>query len=261
METYDTHWDLEKIFDTVRLLRNHWDRRDSNMEFYTLGKTVYLDGNTPDYYSCQAGVNQILLKHFNFMYEDLKEMLATILGEPVFFNHDIALPGFHVFPSDPQFLSMYGPWHVDLPHNTLGLGDKDTQAYTVAIKLPTGGGGMDMQINGKEKYVNLNYDESKKKLIINGSSYKGEANIDCVIGNWWNHKVLKAKQQISPLSGSIKDQVVKFIGDDSEINLNTKHPEFIEWKWLDYNLLPEVIVDFKKEVYKKLKNELKNFIN
>ena len=55
--------------------------------------------------------------------------------------------------------------------------------------------------------------------------------------------------------------IVKFIGDESEINLNTEHPEFIEWKWLDYNLLPEVIVDFKKEVYKKLKNELKNFIN
>ncbi len=55
--------------------------------------------------------------------------------------------------------------------------------------------------------------------------------------------------------------IVKFVGIDSEINLNTKYPEFIEWKWIDYNLLPEVIVDFKKEVYKKLKIEIKNFIN
>ena len=162
VETYETHWDLEKIFDTVRLLRKHWDRRASNMEFYTLGKTVYLDGNTPAYYSCQAGVNQILLKHFDFMYDDLREMLATILGEPVFFNHDIALPGFHVFPSDPQFLSTSGSWHVDLPHQTLSLGESDTQAYTIAIKLPTGGGGMDMQINGKEKYVP--YEEGKMYL-------------------------------------------------------------------------------------------------
>ena len=69
--------------------------------------------------------------------------------------------------------------------------------------------------NDKEKYVNLNYDESSKKLIINGSSYKGNANPDCVIGNWWNHQILKANQQISPLSGSIKDQVVKFIGDEN----------------------------------------------
>ena len=69
--------------------------------------------------------------------------------------------------------------------------------------------------NDKEKYVNLNYDESKKKIIINGSSYKGEANINCVIGNWWNHKILKASKQISPLSGSIKNQVVTFIGDEN----------------------------------------------
>ena len=55
--------------------------------------------------------------------------------------------------------------------------------------------------------------------------------------------------------------IVKFIGDENEINLNTKHPEFIEWKWIDYSLLPEVIVDFKKKVYLRLKVELKNFIN
>ena len=54
--------------------------------------------------------------------------------------------------------------------------------------------------------------------------------------------------------------IVKFIGNDNEINLNTKHPEFIEWKWIDYTLLPEVIVDFKKKVYEKIKLELESFI-
>ena len=71
--------------------------------------------------------------------------------------------------------------------------------------------------NDKEKYVNLNYDKSLKKLVIDGSSYKGKASPDCVVGNWWNHKILKTSQQISPLSGSIKDQVVKFIGDENII--------------------------------------------
>ena len=66
--------------------------------------------------------------------------------------------------------------------------------------------------NDKEKYVNLKYDEKINRLIIDGSSYKGEANLDYVIGNWWNHKILEANRQISPLSGSLKDQVVKFIG-------------------------------------------------
>ena len=69
--------------------------------------------------------------------------------------------------------------------------------------------------NDKEKYVNLNYDQSKNKFIIEGSSYTGEANIDCIIGNWWNHKILKATQQISPLSGSIKEQVITFIGKEN----------------------------------------------
>ena len=69
--------------------------------------------------------------------------------------------------------------------------------------------------NDKEKYVNLNYDQSLKKLIIDGSSYKGEASTDCIIGNWWNHKILKANCQISPLSGSIKDQIVTFLGKEN----------------------------------------------
>jgi hypothetical protein len=69
--------------------------------------------------------------------------------------------------------------------------------------------------NDKEKYVNLNYNQSKNKFIIEGSSYTGEANTDSIIGNWWNHKILKADQQISPLSGSVKKQVVTFIGKEN----------------------------------------------
>ena len=55
--------------------------------------------------------------------------------------------------------------------------------------------------------------------------------------------------------------VVRFIGNESEINLKTKHPEFIEWKWIEVDDLTKVIVDFKKDVYKKLVLELKKFIN
>ena len=55
--------------------------------------------------------------------------------------------------------------------------------------------------------------------------------------------------------------IVRFIGKDEEINLKTKKPEFIEWKWISYTHLTEVIVDFKKNVYKKLEVEISNFIN
>ena len=77
--------------------------------------------------------------------------------------------------------------------------------------------------NDKEKYVNLHYDKSSKKFIIDGSSYKGKSSNDCVIGNWWNHQILKAKKQISPLSGSIKEQVVTLIGEENIIINNKKY--------------------------------------
>jgi len=54
--------------------------------------------------------------------------------------------------------------------------------------------------------------------------------------------------------------ITRFTGDESEINLNTSHPEFIEWKWIKIDNLPYVIVDFKKKVYEKLVVELKKFI-
>jgi|TARA_B110001452_G_scaffold266737_1_gene274420 putative (di)nucleoside polyphosphate hydrolase len=53
--------------------------------------------------------------------------------------------------------------------------------------------------------------------------------------------------------------VVRFLGNENEININTKNPEFIEWKWLDLKELPNVIVEFKKHVYVKLLDELKEF--
>ena len=55
--------------------------------------------------------------------------------------------------------------------------------------------------------------------------------------------------------------IVRFIGSDKEINLKTKKPVFIEWKWISHKLLTQVIVDFKKNVYKKLELEISDFIN
>ena len=78
--------------------------------------------------------------------------------------------------------------------------------------------------NDKEKYVNLNYDKSSNKFIINGSSYKGEASLDCIIGNWWNHKIFQSTKQISPLSGSIKEQIVTFVGKEK---INIKNKEYL----------------------------------
>tara|TARA_B100001564_G_C20545775_1_gene626559 strand:- start:9 stop:479 length:471 start_codon:yes stop_codon:yes gene_type:complete len=50
--------------------------------------------------------------------------------------------------------------------------------------------------------------------------------------------------------------ITRFLGEESEINLNTKHAEFIDWKWIEPKLLPEVIVNFKKDLYLNLLKEI-----
>tara|TARA_Y100001958_G_C21230639_1_gene556343 strand:+ start:467 stop:937 length:471 start_codon:yes stop_codon:yes gene_type:complete len=54
--------------------------------------------------------------------------------------------------------------------------------------------------------------------------------------------------------------IVKFIGHDNEINLKTKNPEFMEWKWITPEELPDIIVDFKKKMYIELLKTIKKFI-
>ena len=73
-----------------------------------------------------------------------------------------------------------------------------------------------------------------------------------LVGILWKGKFRGQKQ---------KWFITRFLGNDNEININTKYPEFIDWKWIKIDDLPIVIVDFKREVYKKILIELKNFIS
>ncbi len=55
--------------------------------------------------------------------------------------------------------------------------------------------------------------------------------------------------------------VMRFIGEDKDINIKTKNPEFLDWKWIDVDKITEVVVDFKLHVYEELKEKLKKIIN
>ena len=55
--------------------------------------------------------------------------------------------------------------------------------------------------------------------------------------------------------------ITRFLGEEKEINLNTKHAEFVDWKWIEPNLLPEVVVNFKKNLYLNLLKEINLVIN
>ncbi len=93
--------------------------------------------------------------------------------------------------------------------------------------------------NKKEKFVNLKLDKNSKKFDIKGSSYSGEASKKNIIGNWWSHKILQAESQISPISGSIKEQIVTFIGKEN-ISINGKQYETDHFKLTSKDMsLPE----------------------
>ena len=96
--------------------------------------------------------------------------------------------------------------------------------------------------NKKNKYVNINLDTKKDKLYIDGSSFKGEANKDYMVGTWWNHEIVKAKAQISAISGRIIEQKVEFLGK-KEIELNGKIYEALHFKFLSSD---ETLPDNKK---------------
>ena len=84
--------------------------------------------------------------------------------------------------------------------------------------------------NKKQKYVNIEYNKQNDNLIIDGSSFKGETKKETIVGTWWNHGIIKAKAQISAISGRIIEQKVTFIGKEKIIidgkTYNTLHFNF-----------------------------------
>ncbi len=119
-------------------------------------------------------------------------------------------------------------------------------------QMPQGG------VNKNENFLN-----AMKRELIEETSIK---NIEIIkeLKDWFEYELPKNLLGII-WKGKFRGQkqkwfIVRFIGKESEINLKTKHPEFIEWKWVKMEDLPKIIVDFKRDVYKKLLIELKKFI-
>jgi len=74
---------------------------------------------------------------------------------------------------------------------------------------------------------------------------------DRLIGIIWKGKFKGQKQ---------KWFVMRFVGNESEINIKTKHPEFLDWKWIDLEDLTKIAVNFKLEVYRQIKSEIKKIL-
>ena len=120
-------------------------------------------------------------------------------------------------------------------------------------QMPQGG------IDEGEDYLSAAYRELKEETSITKVELIKELDgfityllPDHLLGIIWKGKYKGQKQ---------KWFIMKFTGEDKEINIQTKKPEFLEWKWIELETLTEVVVDFKFHVYKELKEKIKRFIN
>jgi len=93
--------------------------------------------------------------------------------------------------------------------------------------------------NKKNKYVNISLKEDKD-LLIDGSSFKGTTSKDAIVGTWWNHEIIKAKSQVSAISGRVIEQKITFIGKE-KIKIGNKNYNTLRFNFSssDLSLPPE----------------------
>ena len=120
-------------------------------------------------------------------------------------------------------------------------------------QMPQGG------VDKNEDYLTAAYRELEEETSIKNIDLVGE--LDGLIsyelpkhllGVIWKGKYRGQEQ---------KWFVVRFLGNDSEININTDHPEFCEWKWVELENITDLVVDFKLHVYEEVKKKVREILN
>ena len=119
--------------------------------------------------------------------------------------------------------------------------------------MPQGG------VNEGEDYLKAAYRELEEETSVKSLELIKELDgtityelPDHLLGIIWKGKYKGQKQ---------KWFLMKFTGDEKEINIKTKNPEFLDWKSIDLDKITEVVVDFKLHVYKELQEKVKKIIN
>jgi len=120
-------------------------------------------------------------------------------------------------------------------------------------QMPQGG------VDNNEDFLSAALRELKEETSINNVKLIKELDgmttyelPDNLLGIIWKGKYRGQKQ---------KWFLMRFIGNDNEINLKTKHPEFLEWRWIEIDEITNFVVDFKFEIYQIIKNKVKEVLN
>ena len=120
-------------------------------------------------------------------------------------------------------------------------------------QMPQGG------VDKGEDFLKAAYRELEEETSIKNVELIKELNgtityelPDRLLGLIWKGKYRGQKQRWF---------LMRFVGTDNEINIKTKHPEFLEWKWVELDKITDLVVDFKLHVYKEVKDKVKKILN
>jgi len=138
--------ECEAVRDQVFALKDHWTSRSDGGGFSTLGVASYLDavGRHEAYVKAAREINPILRANFDWLSERIRRGFEELLGQPVAYGEECALPGFHIFKYDGADLSGDRPSsraHFDLQwmHALPGERPAETLSFTLPIQEPPGG--------------------------------------------------------------------------------------------------------------------------
>lgn len=156
-----TPLECKNVCSAIKSLRQFWLQQDSTLPFYSLGTASYFHDpiNKPvaQYYSLVKRFNHLLWQNFGWLYQKLADILASKLSAPICYPEHLALPGFHIFLAHKYFEQLEPPVHRDLQYRMhkwepiKGVDYTQAISFTLAVKLPQGGAGMNIW--------NLHHDE------------------------------------------------------------------------------------------------------
>jgi hypothetical protein len=143
-----TQTETQDILYKIKTLQPYWTKRQER--FYTLGTALYLDKNIdPLVYERSLESNNLFLKlNFSDLYNRVLNTLQQELKNPVSYEPTLALPGFHIFLSNPEFVKQGGKIHFDLQfkqtswHSYKEIDWDNPISFTLALALPLNGGGL-----------------------------------------------------------------------------------------------------------------------